>query len=75
MAPRLSGQNCKFLEVSFVYQFPRDLESQKTAPNIEVRSDQCIEVYMCIEPGRLRRGLNFCWFQIFFKQYDEKHER
>ena len=69
MAPRLSGQNCKFLKVSFVYQFPRDLESQKTTPNIEVRSDQCIE------PGLLRRGLNLCWFEIFFKQYDEEHER
>ena len=40
MAPRLSGQNCKFFKISFVPQFPKDTWiQQKTTPNLEV----CLE--------------------------------
>ena len=33
MAPRLSGQ---IFKVSFVFQFPKDLDTKKQTPNIEV---------------------------------------
>jgi len=36
MAPRFSGQNYNFFKFLFVSQFPRDLDTKKTLPNIEV---------------------------------------
>ena len=39
IAPRLSGQNCKFLSF-FCLKIPkRDLDTKKTTPNIEVRPE------------------------------------
>jgi len=56
MAPRLSGLNCNIFKISFVPQFPRDLDTKKTPQNIEVYSESLgtmIEYYY-IERGLLR---------------------